>query len=164
MHNSRSSHPGILGRLQRRPQGLSCCFMKTAQKKFFLYWMPVVALCAAIAVQSSFPSPDLGPSFPLKDKVLHMAAYGALALLFYRACRATWPGRLSPAQLLVLSVCFATLFGISDEIHQSFVAARQADAMDGVADFAGSIVGALVYLLMTSRGGRNWFSKMGRRL
>jgi len=138
--------------------------MKTAQKKFFLYWMPVIALCAAIAVQSSFPSPDLGPSFPLKDKVLHMAVYGALALLFYRACRLTWPGRLSPAQLLVLSVCFATLFGMSDEVHQSFVVARKADVMDGVADFAGSILGAVLYIMVTSRGGRSWFSKTGRRL
>ncbi|WP_319407769.1 VanZ family protein [uncultured Desulfosarcina sp.] len=118
-----------------------------------------MALCAAIIVQSSFPSPDFGPSFPLKDKVLHMAAYGALALLLYRACRATWPGRLFPAQLLVLSVCFATLFGISDEVHQAFVATRQADVMDGVADFAGSIVGALVYLLMTSRGDGAGFRK-----
>lgn len=126
--------------------------------------MPVVVLCAAIAVQSSFASPDLGPSFPLKDKVLHMAAYGVLASLFYRACRVTWPGRLSPAQLLVLSVCFATLFGMSDEIHQSFVATRQADVMDGVADFAGSILGAVLYVMVTSRAGRSWFSKTGRRL
>jgi VanZ family protein len=137
--------------------------MKTAKRKFFLYWLPVIALCAAIVVQSNFPSPDLGPSFPLKDKVLHMAVYGALALLFYRACRLTWPDRLSPARLLVLSVCFATLFGMSDEIHQSFVAARQADAMDGVADFAGSLLGAVGYMLATSRGGRSWFSKTGRR-
>jgi len=136
--------------------------MKTAQRIFFRYWLPVVALCAAIVVQSSFPSPDLGPSFPLKDKVLHMVVYGALAWIFCRACRVTWPGRLSPAQLLVISVCFATLFGVSDEIHQSFVAARHADAMDGVADFAGSLLGAVGCMLVTSRSRRSWFSKTGR--
>jgi len=137
--------------------------LKPAQKKWLLYWLPVMALCLAIFIQSSFPSPDLGLAFPLKDKVLHMAAYGMLAALFYRACRVTWPGRLSPAQLLAISVCFATLFGVSDEIHQSFVAARQADAMDGVADFAGSVLGALAYMGLTLRGGRRFLSRTGRR-
>lgn len=126
-------------------------------------WLPVIALCAAIVVQSSFPSPDLGPFFPLKDKVLHMVAYGILAALFYRACRVTWPGRLSAAQLLAISVCFASLFGVSDEIHQSFVATRQADAMDGVADFAGSVLGALAYMWLTSPCGRRFLSKTVRR-
>jgi VanZ family protein len=135
--------------------------MKIAQRKLFLYWLPVVALCTAIFVQSSFPSPDLGPSFPFKDKVLHMAAYGLMAVLFCRACRLTWPGRLDPMYLLICSVCFATLFGVSDEIHQSFVATRQADAMDGVADFAGSILGALTYLLLTSPSGRRFLSRSG---
>ena len=123
--------------------------MKTAQRKFFIYWLPVMVLCVAIFVQACFPSPDLGPSFPLKDKVLHMAAYGILAALFYRACRVTWPGRLSPVQLLAISACFATLYGVSDEIHQSFVATRQADMMDGVADLVGSILGALAYMGLT---------------
>ena len=127
--------------------------MKTAQKNFFIDWLPVMALCVAIFVQSSFPSPDLGPSFPLKDKVLHMAAYGLLAALFFRACRVTWPSRLSPAKLLVISICLATLYGVSDEFHQSFVAVRQADAMDGVADFAGSILGALIYMKVAYRQG-----------
>lgn len=90
-----------------------------------------------------------------------MAAYGLLAALFYRACRVTWPGRLSPALLLAISVCFATLYGVSDEFHQSLVALRQADAMDGVADFVGSILGALGYMVVTSPKGRSWFSKRG---
>ena len=137
--------------------------MKTAPRTFFIYWLPVIALCAAIFVQSSFPSPDLGLSFPLKDKVMHMVAYGLLAVSFYRACRVTWPGRLSPAQLLAISVLFASLYGVSDEFHQSFVAARQADAMDGVADFAGSVLGALGYMWLTSPSGRRFLSKTGWR-
>ncbi len=93
--------------------------------------------------------------------MMHMAAYGILAALFYRACRVTWPGKLSPVQLLTLSVCFASLYGMSDEFHQSFVASRQADVMDGVADVAGSILGALGYMWLASRGGRHGLSKTG---
>ncbi|WP_372677675.1 VanZ family protein [Desulfosarcina sp.] len=133
--------------------------MKTAQRTFFLYWLPVIALCAAIFVQSSFPPPDLGLPFPLKDKVMHMVAYGLLAVLFFRACRLTWPDRLSPMQLMAISVLFASLYGLSDEFHQSFVVARQADALDGVADVAGSILGALGYMWVVSRRGFNPYDR-----
>ena len=130
-------------------------------KKYVADWLPVIALCVAIFVQSSFPPPDFGPAFPLKDKVMHMVAYGLLAVLFYRACRVTWPERLAPVQLLAISVLFASLYGLSDEFHQSFVAARQADALDWVADVAGSILGALGYMWVVSRHGRNRLSKTG---
>jgi VanZ family protein len=138
--------------------------MNTAHRTFWLYWLPVLALCAAIFVQSAFPSPDLGLSFPHKDKVLHMAAYGLLAALFYRACRLTWPGRLSPMLLLVSSVLFSTCYGLSDEFHQAFVAARQADVLDAIADCAGAILGARGYMTVTGQGRPIWFSKPDRRL
>jgi VanZ family protein len=90
---------------------------------------------------------------------MHMAAYGLLAVLCYRACRVTWTGRLSRVQLLVISVCFASLYGMSDEFHQSFVVSRQADAMDGMVDAVGSLLGALGYGWVASRGGRYRLSK-----
>jgi len=118
----------------------------TGRHKKWVHWLPVIALCLAIFLQSSFPSPELGPSFPLKDKLLHMAAYGLLAIFFAHACQKTWPGRLSLKQLLLVSAGFATLYGISDELHQSLVAARQAEGLDVVADFWGGIMGAVLYL------------------
>lgn len=127
-----------------------------------VYWLPVMALCLAIFAQSSFASLDVGPIFPLKDKALHMAVYGLLAVLFYRACESTWPDRMSPTGLLVISVSFATLFGVSDEFHQSFVATRHADALDVVADFTGSIAGAWGYMLLMVRK-KNKPSSTGRR-
>ena len=50
---------------------------------------------------------------------------------------------------------------MSDEFHQSFVPSRQADVMDAVADVAGSILGALGYMLTTSRGGPQGLLKNG---
>lgn len=127
--------------------GCTCCApLKKTPQTILLYWLPVVTLCLAIFAQSCFPSTDAGPDFPLKDKVLHMAAYGLLAALFGRACHHSWPGCLTRSQLLVISIGFATLYGLSDEWHQSFVATRQADMLDGVADFVGSALGAGAYL------------------
>ncbi len=135
--------------------------MKSMQKQFLYYWLPVAVFGAAIFVQSGFPSPDLGPSFPMKDKVLHMAAYGILAALVCRACRATWPGQ-STLQLLAVSVCLATLYGLGDEFHQAFVAARQADWFDVLADLVGSILGAAGYVAATRNTGPNRFLKADR--
>ena len=135
--------------------------LKLTPRKYVLYWLPVVVLCLAIYTLSSFPSPDTGPDFPLKDKMQHVAAYGLLAALFARACRMTWPDWMSPIPLMLISVCFATLYGLSDEFHQSFIAERHADAMDAVADFVGSVLGALLYILIISWRGRHRLPKTG---
>jgi VanZ family protein len=131
--------------------------MKIMQKQFMFHWLPVMIFCTVIFVLSSLPSPDVGPSFPMKDKVLHMTAYGIMAALFCRACRATWPGRLSLLQLMAVGVCFATLYGLGDEFHQSFVSARQADGFDVLADLIGSILGSAGYVAATRNTGLNRF-------
>ena len=126
----------------------------TGRHKKWFPWLPVALLCLVIFVQSGYPSPDMGPSFPLQDKVLHLAVYGVLAFLFARACRLTWPGYHSRHVLLLVSVGFTTLYGLSDEFHQSLVAARQAEFLDVVADFAGGVMGAGVYLQWRDRRDR----------
>lgn len=113
-----------------------------ATDKFLWYWAPVLAFCAALFVQSSYPSIKTGLSFVHQDKLLHVIAYGVLAVLFYRAGWVTWAARLSPRQLFWISACFAGLYGVSDEIHQAFVPSRQFDIYDLLADIAGGVVGA----------------------
>ena len=83
---------------------------------------------------------------------------------FYRACQLTWPDRLAPALLITISVIFATLYGVSDEFHQSFVNTRQADGADVLADFVGSIVGAVGYLIIhhSRRMGHELTDKEGK--
>jgi VanZ family protein len=112
-----------------------------------LPWMPVIVLCLAIFVQSCFPSVDPGPDFAFKDKWLHLAAYGLLAWLFSRAWRRTWPDRLSAWQLALASVCFASLYGLSDEMHQALVATLHASVTDAVANVVGSMLGAVIFLM-----------------
>ena len=130
--------------------------MVSHQKNWF-HWLPVVVLCLAIFVFSSFPSPSLGPVFPLKDKLLHMAVYGTLAALFARAYQITWPKRLNPLSLMVISAGFATFYGLSDELHQHFVTSRHADTLDGLANLLGSLIGAAGYVLIFRfHGNHRW--------
>ena len=108
--------------------------------RFFRYWLPVLAYCLIIFIQSSLPASEHIPEFDFSDKLLHAGGYGVLGMLFYRAFNATHK-RLSTASLVVLSIGLTALYGASDEIHQYFVPFRSADFMDFAADAAGGILG-----------------------
>ena len=124
--------------------------MRNLESKRRLAWLMVAFFCLAIFIQSALPSPDIGPAFPMKDKALHMLVYGLLAVLFLRACRLSMPDWRVPL-LLVAGTAFATLYGLSDEVHQSFVAARQADPFDLLADGIGGFFGSAAYLAVVLR-------------
>jgi VanZ family protein len=106
-----------------------------------LSWSLLAAYCLLIFVQSSFPSPDMGPELPGQDKLIHLAAY---AVMGYLACRAlaTLPRIPGTFVLFIAGFLFATVFGLSDEWHQSFVPGRMADGWDLLADAAGALLGA----------------------
>ena len=123
-----------------------------SMKMFTRYWLPVCVLCAAIFIQSSFAVPDVGID-PLLwgwlpvDKLAHGIIYAALSALVCRAVFNAWRPRVwQKLPLAAIGITAAVVFGLSDEWHQSFVAARSADALDLAADAVGAIVGALLYL------------------
>jgi hypothetical protein len=125
----------------------------SSTQRFFAYWLPVIGYCLGIFIQSSFPSPDVLPPMPYMDKLLHVAGFGLLGALFFRALRqrAGLAGR--PGWLLLLSVTLATLYGASDEWHQSFVAARSAEFADLWSDLFGSVIGAVGYRALIAKSG-----------
>jgi len=117
-------------------------FSSPKGRLFWLYWFPVIVYCTAIFIQSAYPSPEGLPVFPFSDKILHALGYAVLGGLFLRAFLKTNPRR-GVLRLIVFSVAATTLYGVSDEIHQAFVAGRMAEGMDVAADFAGGIFGTL---------------------
>ena len=121
----------------------------TAQSKlrnFFICWLPLIVYCLALYIQSDYPSPEKIPTFTFSDKILHFGAYGLLGILFFRAYE-TLPLKANKTLLILMSIGSATLYGISDEIHQYFVPFRNADIMDVVANTLGSICGVYFYHL-----------------
>jgi VanZ family protein len=91
----------------------------------------------------SHPEKQLPFVTHFSDKVLHTVEYAVLGALCYRALRVSrhdsWRRRAIP-----LAILFASLYGISDEVHQSFVPFRESSWLDWVADTIGSVVGAMV--------------------
>ncbi len=110
------------------------------------YWLPAIALGAIIFWQSCYATPDVLPGWPFQDKALHAGVYALLGALGVRAFNTlkSWRGR--SRLLVVAGVLLATLYGLSDEWHQSFVPTRSADAFDLLADFIGSVAGSWLYV------------------
>jgi VanZ family protein len=72
------------------------------------------------------------------DKVLHALAYGFLAVTVIWA----FPPRVrkqSPDRIVAGVLCICLIYGISDEVHQSFIPGRFASSLDVVADVVGSM-------------------------
>lgn len=112
-------------------------------KRFLRAWGPAL-LWAALIFTLSSRSRVPGPDFPNSDKVAHFGAYAILGLaLAYGAARSG----AAPLWMIVLG----SLYGASDEVHQSFVPGRSPDVADWVADSAGAIVGVLAFQLIHSR-------------
>ncbi len=92
----------------------------------------------------SHPEDQL-PSFLLKDvsdKVLHAVEYGILSLLCYRAFR--WAaGPTVARQAIVLAIATASVYGLTDEVHQAFVPLRESSWQDWLADTIGATVAAV---------------------
>jgi len=112
----------------------------------FWYWVPVALYAGAIFFLSAQSHPeDQLPSFLLKnvsDKVLHAVEYGILSLLCYRAFR--WAaGPAVARQAVVLAIVTASVFGLTDEVHQAFVPLRDASWQDWLADTIGAVIGAM---------------------
>jgi VanZ family protein len=104
---------------------------------------------AAIFVVSGIP--NLGPlPANTSDKAAHFAAYALLGALLARAVAgAVWAGYTRTSVWKAWT--FATLYAVSDELHQTFVPGRTASLGDGLADSIGALAGAAAALLIARR-------------
>jgi VanZ family protein len=104
-----------------------------------LAWIPAIVWAGLIFAFSAQPNlrfvPDDGLDFLIR-KAGHMVVFGILALLIWRAVATTTALRRPLAWALVLVV----LYAITDELHQSIVAGREASAGDVGIDAAGALV------------------------
>lgn len=101
----------------------------------------LVIYCGVIYWLSNQPSLPLPSLFEYQDKVHHFTAYFIMAVLAWRNFRHFIKPSLT---LTIVSITFCSLYGISDEWHQSFVEGRTSDSLDWLADTVGATVAALL--------------------
>lgn len=80
-----------------------------------------------------------GADVDLASPIGHFLEYTVFGVLLTNALRCHMP--LSRAA--ALAVACGSLYGVTDEFHQLFVADRMCDPLDWLVDTAGSLVGAL---------------------
>ena len=100
-------------------------------------WGPVLVYMAAIFAVSSLPDAPL-PS-GVSDKSGHTLAYAGLGVFVVRAFAGGLPVPVTPGvALAALAVTIG--YGVTDEVHQTFVPGRTGDVADVFADAMGAIV------------------------
>ena len=83
------------------------------------------------------------------SSVAHVGLYLALAALLFWALAGAVADRKTTPDWVLASIAFslAVLYGVSDEVHQTFVAGRTASEVDVGLDAAGAAIGVALALL-----------------
>jgi VanZ family protein len=111
-----------------------------------LYWL-WPALLAAMIFAASSRSHLAGPAVEGSDKVVHFCVYGLLATLTLRAL--LFSGDRLARHAVWLSIALVSLYGISDEWHQSFTPGRSVEVADWIADTSGGLLAVALYTFWT---------------
>jgi VanZ family protein len=115
-------------------------------------WGPVILQMAVIFGASSLSDPGPLPG-GMSDKGGHLIGYVILSVFLLRALSG---GRMAGVtwRAVLLSIVATTLYGASDEFHQSFVPGRSPDVFDLMADAGGACIGALAGVVLRILTGR----------
>ena len=120
-------------------------------KRFIDYGMRCMSIGIAVTIfilsaHSKLPIPKT-VSFHGLDKLLHACAFGSLAFTFsYWFAADKWLTK--PFRYFAVVCLITACYGISDEIHQTFVPGRDASIYDWFADCTGAVLAVFVRLRM----------------
>lgn len=127
--------------------------MKSMNKRrtfnIIVRWLPAVVTMAAIFYMSHQPATTLAKMLPYFNKVFpqmqsfnwgHFVAYFVLGIAIY------WGlvGKTRPLTGKIMTVVICTLYGVTDEVHQLFVAGRHFDVVDIRNDAIGASLAMLI--------------------
>ena len=113
--------------------------------KIFFRSVTAVSYAAFLFYLSSHPWPQASNLPPGVDKIVHISLYIPLGFVVLWMLRLTRWRYESLMAWVAWGV--AVLYGLSDEVHQSFVPGRDASAADWGADIIGAALGVSFGLL-----------------
>jgi VanZ family protein len=106
-------------------------------RKAVICWFITIGYMGIIFSLSSH-SWNVLPHIPKNvDKIIHLIIYVLLAFLLSLSLKRSGIKRY----VFVVAFLFASIYGITDEIHQSFVPGRYAAVGDVLADSCGALIG-----------------------
>ena len=116
-----------------------------------LRMVPLAVAMGTIFFLSHQPGDSLSlPLLPGSDKLAHMIAYGVLegTVLFALSEHLK---NTKPRIVMLFSLAFCFLYGISDEFHQSFIPGRTTSVYDLAADCVGAVMACAFWLRWRKR-------------
>jgi VanZ family protein len=118
------------------------------KRKLYLVYIPLVLYWIFLFTATSLPASNL-PSVNVSDKLKHFGAFFGLSVLLSLTLLYQSKVLLFKNYFLVASLIISSLYGLLDEIHQSFVPGRNSEFLDWVADSLGAAAGVFIvhYLL-----------------
>jgi len=120
--------------------------MKTLIK--IIKWVPAIFIFCCSWYLSSQEHIDGMPSFWNADKVVHCLCFAGLSFWVtfacFGMCEKNSP-KLKSKLFLLIPICIVSVYGIIDEIHQSFTPGRECSVLDWCADTIGASLGAFVF-------------------
>jgi VanZ family protein len=115
-----------------------------------LYKLPAVCIAAGIWFLSSQSTLPQIKGVLGWDKLQHLLAYGALSVAAALWVSPAFQKRRPLAALLVTALA-ASIYGVTDELHQFFVPGRSCNFWDWLADTVGALLGATAAHLVLLR-------------
>lgn len=85
------------------------------------------------------------------DKLIHFVEFGLLCLM---TCWSLSSARIGSKNIykLILVIGITSLYGMSDEFHQSFTPHRSVDVFDWLADTAGAVAAGFLWQTLVYKG------------
>ena len=116
-------------------------------------WMGLIFYLSSLSGAHASQALDSGAFFwlgELTSYAAHIVLHAVLAALIQAAL---WGWNLGfQLRWVIIAAVFSSLFGISDEYHQSFVMGRSATVLDGLVDsMAATASAALLWALVTGK-------------
>src|SRR6266550_1439431 len=99
-------------------------------------WAPPLVLMGIIFFLSAQPhlQSDLGVVDTIGRKLVHFGLYALLTFLYWRALRT----RMDSSRAVLVALALSSLYAVTDEYHQTFVAGRSGSPIDWAIDTAGA--------------------------
>lgn len=123
--------------------------------RFVRYQLPAILWALLIFLSSSIPGrafPHV--SIPHLDKVVHFVYYFVFAILLARALRFQSHFVDLAKFSLILSFLLSIAYGVTDEVHQLFVAERSSDPNDLFADTMGALAAVVILSVLRRKANR----------
>ena len=126
------------------------------KRKVYLVYVPLIVYWIVLFIATTIPTSSL-PSVAVSDKIKHFGAFFGLSVLLSLTLMYQSKVLFFKKYFVVSAIVISSIYGMLDEIHQSFIPGRYSEFLDWVADSVGAAAGAYIVFYLLKKF--NYFPK-----